>query len=75
MVAEEMVPNVTAMTFAYHQAPNTTFGDASTINNWAAVDSVQVTLTVQSTNQRASATQTAISRIFTATSTLRNRVP
>lgn len=74
LVAEEMVPNVTALTFLYHQAPNLTFGDASTITNWAAVDSVRVTLTVQSTNQRASTTQTAISRTFTATSTLRNRV-
>lgn len=74
MTPQEMVPNVTAMTFRYHQAPNLTFGTASSINNWAAVDSVQVTLTVQSTNQRASTTQTAISRTFTATSTLRNRV-
>ncbi|WP_458069223.1 prepilin-type N-terminal cleavage/methylation domain-containing protein [Rhodanobacter sp. BL-MT-08] len=74
MVAEEMVPNVTSLKFLYHQAPNASFVDASLVSNWAAVDSVQVTMTVQSSNQRASTTQTAISRTFSATSTLRNRL-
>lgn len=74
VVAQEMVRNVSAMALAYHQAPSATFLPASGITNWAAVDSVQVTLTLQSTFQLASTSMKPISRTFTATSTLRNRV-
>lgn len=74
VVPEEMVRNVSAMTILYHQLPNTAFLSAASITNWAAVDSVQVTLTLQSSNQLASTSMKPIVRTFTSTTTLRNRV-
>jgi type IV pilus assembly protein PilW len=72
--AQEMVRNVTAMTLTYHQTGKVNFVDASSVANWAAVDAVRVQLTLQSTDQRASTDVKPISRVFTATTTLRNRV-
>jgi type IV pilus assembly protein PilW len=72
--SEEMVRDVTKMTIAYHQLPNATFLPAASITSWAAVDSVQVTLTVLSSNKLAGTNMTPIQRVFTSTSTLRNRV-
>jgi type IV pilus assembly protein PilW len=72
--ADEMVRNVTGMSIAYLQSGNASFGAASTITNWGAVSAVQVQLTVQSTEQNAGTDAKPITRIFTATTTARNRV-
>lgn len=73
---EEMVRNVAAMQIAYLQPPNTTFGTATSVgSNWTAVDAAQITLTLQSTNQRAGVNAKPITRSFTSTTTVRNRVP
>lgn len=75
--AQEMVRDVTAMNIRYHQAGSTSFVDAATIGagaNWATVDAVQVTLTLESVDKRAGTDVKAISRKFTATTTVRNRV-
>ncbi|WP_072761534.1 prepilin-type N-terminal cleavage/methylation domain-containing protein [Rhodanobacter sp. OK091] len=72
---EEMVRNVTNMQISYLQPPGTAFGTATGVTNWATVNAAQVTLTVQSTNQRASVNNAApITRVFTSTTTVRNRV-
>jgi type IV pilus assembly protein PilW len=76
--AMEMVRNVSRMILTYHQAPTAGFvpSDSATpsVTNWAAVDAVEVTLTVASTDTYAGTNGLAISRSFTATTTLRNRV-
>jgi len=77
--AQEMVRDVTAMNILYHQSSpaGTSFVDAKTIGanvNWATVDAVQVTLTLESVDKRAGTNVKAISRQFTATTTVRNRV-
>lgn len=74
--AQEMVRNVTDMQILYHVKGNTSFVNATTVGaaNWGAVDAVQVQLTLESTNQRAGTDVKPIQRIFTATTTLRNRV-
>ena len=74
IVPQEMVRDVTAMTLFYHQAPQAKFVTASAVSNWAAVDAVQVTLTVASTDKRAGTNVQAITRSFSATTTVRNRV-
>ena len=72
---QEMVRNVTDMRISYLQPPGgTAFGTAAGVTNWATVDAAQVTLTVQSTNQYASVNAKPISRPFTSTTTVRNRV-
>lgn len=72
---QEMVRNVTDMKIQYLQPPNPTkFDDAANMTNWATVDSAQVTLTVQSTFQRAGTDSKPLSRTFTTTATVRNRV-
>ncbi|MBM7132041.1 prepilin-type N-terminal cleavage/methylation domain-containing protein [Dyella mobilis] len=70
----EMVPNVTSMKISYLQSPGTTFGTASSVTNWSLVTAVQVQLTMQSTSTNASVTSTPISRTFTSTIAIRNRV-
>ena len=72
--AQEMVRDVTGMSILYHQPPQTSFVTASAITNWAVVDAVQVTLTVASTDKRAGTDVKAVTRIFSATTTVRNRV-
>jgi type IV pilus assembly protein PilW len=73
--AQEMVRNVTSMRIKYLQPPSTSFVSAATVTNWAVVDAAQVQLTVTSTNQRASVNnKAALTRIFTSTTTVRNRV-
>jgi type IV pilus assembly protein PilW len=76
--AQEMVRNVTDMKLLYHQQGGATFGNAAAIaasgGDWSTVDAVQVTLTLQSTNQRAGVNATPITRNFTAVATVRNRV-
>ncbi len=71
---QEMVRDVTNMQILYHQPPNANFVAAALVSNWAIVDAVQVTLTVQSTDKRAGTDVQPISRTFTATTTVRNRV-
>ena len=73
-VPQEMVRDVTNMSILYHQPPQTTFVTASAITNWAVVDAVQVSLTVASTDKRAGTNVQAITRTFSATTTVRNRV-
>jgi type IV pilus assembly protein PilW len=71
--AQEMVRDVTAMNIRYHQSQpvvGTSFVTAATIG----VDAVQVQLTLESVDKRAGTNVQAISRNFTATTTVRNRV-
>lgn len=73
--AQEMVRDVTGMTLAYHQSGNATFVPASTAGiNWALVDAVRVTLTLESVDKKSGTDAKPISRTFTATTTVRNRV-
>ena len=74
--AQEMVRDVTSMHIAYHQAGNASFeaADSPLLTNWAQVDAVQVNLTVESTDKRAGIDVKPLSRRFTATTTVRNRV-
>lgn len=78
---QEMVRNVTAMTITYLNptiaAIGNKFVDAATISadgGWLGVTAVNVALTVNSTFQRASVTGKAISRNYSFTTTVRNRV-
>ena len=72
--AQEMVRDVTSMTINYHAKGSASFVPASSIGNWAVVDAVQVTLTLQSADQRAGTDVKPLVRTFTATTTVRNRV-
>lgn len=72
--AQEMVRDVTAMAIGYHQPPNTNFVTASSVTNWSIVDAVQVTLTLESVDKRAGINVQPVTRTFTATTTVRNRV-
>lgn len=72
---DEMVRNVTSMKIAYLQGGNSSFVDAATVaGNWSAVNAVQVTLTLQSADQYAGTGVKPLTRVFTATTTARNRV-
>lgn len=74
--AQEMVRDVTAMNVLYHQAGNAGFVDAAAVGgNWAAVDSVRVKLQMESVDKHAGANVKPLVREFTATTTVRNRVP
>ncbi|KRE87898.1 hypothetical protein ASG75_05320 [Rhodanobacter sp. Soil772] len=72
--AQEMVRDVTGMAINYHAKGSAAFVPASSIANWAVVDAVQVTLTLQSADQRAGTDAKPLTRTFTATTTVRNRV-
>jgi type IV pilus assembly protein PilW len=72
---QEIVRNVTGMQINYLQSSGTSFTNAASVGSWAAVNAAQVTLTVQSTNTRASVNNAApIVRTFTSTTAMRNRV-
>ena len=71
--ANEMVPNVTGLTLAYHQPPSADFVSAAVVTNWSVVDAVKVTLQIQSSNKRATTNSQPITRTFVATTTIRNR--
>lgn len=71
---QEMVRNVTSMKIKYLAQGASGYVDASSITDWSTVDSVQVTLTLASTFQRAGTDAKPISRTYTATTTVRNRV-
>lgn len=72
---QEMVRNVTGMKILYLQPGTTKFDTATNMTNWATVSAAQITLNLQSTNQRASsANSQPLIRTFTSTTTARNRV-
>lgn len=73
---QEMVRNVTDMQIQYHVQGGTSFVDAGSVSsaNWPLVDAVQVTFTLQSTDQRAGTDTKPLVRTFTATTSIRNRV-
>ena len=74
-IKNEMVRNVTKMKILYLQSGSSSFVDAATVaGNWSTVSAVQVTLTLQSTDQHAGTDTKPITRVFTATTTARNRV-
>jgi type IV pilus assembly protein PilW len=68
------VRNVTGMTITYLQPPGAKFVTATNVTDWAAVSAVQMTLKVESTNQRAGTDQKPLTRAFSYTTTVRNRV-
>jgi type IV pilus assembly protein PilW len=74
VTVNEMVRDVTGMTLAYHQSGNASFVTADKVTNWPLVDALQVTLTTISVDRRAGTNTAPISRTFTSTTTLRNRV-
>lgn len=75
--AQEMVRNVTDMQISYHvttpTASATSFGTAASVTNWSQVDAVTLTFVLQSVSN-AGTDSKPISRPFTTTITLRNRV-
>lgn len=73
-VAEEMVRGVTGLALAFHQVGNVNFVAADAVTNWASVDAVQATLTLQSSDQRAGTDAKPITRTLTSITTVRNRV-
>lgn len=72
--AQEMVRGVTDMKIGYHVAGGAAFVLASAISDWAVVDAVQVTLTLESSDKRAGTDTKPVSRTFTSITTVRNRV-
>jgi type IV pilus assembly protein PilW len=72
--ADEMVRDVTGMSVLYHQSGNSSFVNAASVTNWAQVDAVRTTLTLASADQRAGTDLKPITRTFSSTTTLRNRV-
>lgn len=72
--ADEMVRNVTDMQIGYLESGQSSFALASAVANWDKVIAVRVTLTLQSTNQRAGTNVQPLQREYTTTITLRNRV-
>lgn len=71
----EMVRNVTGMDIQYHVAGTNSFVNASESLSWPSVDAIRVTYTLQSTDQRAGTDIQPITRKFTVTTSVRNRVP
>lgn len=73
--AQEMVRDVKDMQITYLENPNTSFVPAASVGNWNNVTAARVTLTLQSNFQRASVKgNQPITRVYSATSTVRNRV-
>ena len=71
---DEMVRNVIDMKITYLQSGGTTFLPVAADTNWGAVSAVQVWLKLQSTDQFAGTDVKPLTREFTATTTVRNRV-
>lgn len=74
---QEMVRDVTEMNILYHQRGTASFVTAAAIGadaNWATVDSVQVTLKMESVDKHAGTDVKPVTRQFAATTTVRNRV-
>jgi type IV pilus assembly protein PilW len=74
VTAQEMVRGVNTMDILYHMAGQAKFVAASDVNDWSAVNAVQVHLAMQSTDPRAGVDAAPIAREYTVTSTVRNRV-
>jgi type IV pilus assembly protein PilW len=72
--SQEMVRNVTGMTLSYHVKGGQNFVDAPSVGNWNNVDAVRMELTMTSSDQRAGVGFKPLTRSFTTTTTLRNRV-
>jgi len=73
-IPQEMVRNVTGMQITYLQPPNTAFVAADQVTDWSVVTAVRVTLTLDSTFQRATVNAKPVERVYAATTTIRNRV-
>lgn len=73
----EIVRNVTGMQIKYLMSSGTTFTNAAGVGNWATVNAAQVTLTLQSGADTHVNVNNAgpITRTFTSTTAMRNRVP
>lgn len=73
---QEIVRNVTDMQISYLLEGAASFVTAANVGaaNWGNVDAVQVTLTLQSSDQRAGTNVQPLTRQYTTTITLRNRV-
>lgn len=72
---QEIVRNATDLQIRYLQpAVGNSFIAVSSVTDWAAVLSAQMTLTLQSTFQRAGTDSKPLTRQFTSTATVRNRV-
>lgn len=80
--ADEIVRGVQAMQILYHEntgANTNKYVTAANVADWSNVDAVQLTLTLQSVDSRAGATEKIsdskpLVRSFTTTITLRNRI-
>lgn len=70
---QEMVRNVTGMQIQYLQG-GTNFVSAASVTDWSQVTAARVILTVQSTDQRAGTDMQPLTRQYTTTVTMRNRV-
>lgn len=75
VVASELVRDVTGLSMSYHQLGNAGFVTASNITDWNKVDALRATLTIISTDRRAGTSAKPVTRSFTTTTTIRNRVP
>lgn len=73
-LAQEMVRNVTDMQIQYLEPGNATLENAAAVGSWANVSAVQITLSLQSTDQTSGANARPLVRQLTSTVTLRNRV-
>ena len=75
VVTSELVRDVTGLSISYHPLGATSFLTADKVADWAKVDAVRVTLTMISTDRRAGTDAKPVTRSFTTTTTIRNRVP
>jgi type IV pilus assembly protein PilW len=71
---QEMIRDIWDMQITYLQPGAAAFVAADSITNWATVNAVRMALTVHSANQRAGTDAKPLSRTFTSTTTVRNRV-
>ncbi|TAM94144.1 MAG: prepilin-type cleavage/methylation domain-containing protein [Rhodanobacteraceae bacterium] len=71
---QEMVRNVTGMQITYLQPPNTALVATGQVTDWSVITAVRVTLTLDSTFQRATVNAKPVERVYAATTTIRNRV-
>lgn len=72
-VSNEMIRNVTDMQLTYLETGNTTYVNASAVSDWSNVTAVNVVLTLVSEDNVA-INNTPLTRTFTSTTTIRNRV-
>lgn len=70
---QEIVRGVEDMQLEYHVKGAAAFDKAKDVTNWNAVDAVKVTLTLESSAQKAGTDNKPITRSFTMTTAIRNR--